>query len=401
MDRDIVFVNSLFPCLSETFVYDQFMALHDAGLHFHIVSNHRPAPDQIHPRMRAIEDEVVYLAESGWQEVLTAHASALRSHPGRYLRSLCLLPFSAEPLRTTVAQFSGAALILHRFGRYRPLHLHAHFTYGASAVALWAKRLSGTPYSLTVHGSDLIFDNPPDLLSRLTGAGVIVSISEFNRRYLTEHYPQIPEERIHLIRMGIPPGQASQERPPAQDKLRILNVGRLSVHKAQHDLISACAQLRDQGIDFTCTIVGEGELRPTLEKQIADLNLVAHVTLAGARYHDQVLALYAEYDVFVLSSITEGQPIVLMEAMRAGIPIIATRISAIPELLGECGTLVNPDAPDEISAALAKFHDDPAPYQQRALQGIDILRRDYDLQRNHLRFKDLLRTLSTRPGPSN
>jgi glycosyltransferase involved in cell wall biosynthesis len=90
-----------------------------------------------------------------------------------------------------------------------------------------------------------------------------------------------------------------------------------------------------------------------------------------------------------------------MEAMRAGIPIIATRISAIPELLGECGTLVNPDAPDEISAALAKFHDDPAPYQQRALQGIDILRRDYDLQRNHLRFKDLLRTLSTRPGPSN
>ncbi len=393
MDRDIVFVNSLFPCLSETFVYDQFTALRHAGLHFHIVSNHRPAPDQIHPRMRAIEDEVLYLAEASWQEVLAAHTLALRRHPVRYLRSLCQLPFSAEPLRTAVAQLSGAALILRRFGQRHPLHLHVHFTYGAAAVALWTKRLSGTPYSLTVHGSDLIFDSPADLRKRLREACCIVSISEYNRRYLAEHYPEIPAEKIHLIRMGIPPGQTSAKRPKIGGTLRILNVGRLSVHKAQHDLITACAQLRDRGIDFTCTIVGEGELRPALARQITDLNLDGHVTLAGARYHDQVLALYAEYDVFVLSSITEGQPIVLMEAMRAGIPIIATKISAIPELLGACGTLVAPDSPDQIRDALLDFQANPAEYQARARQGENILHRDYDLQRNHLRFKDLLNGL--------
>lgn len=396
MDRDIVFINSLFPCLSETFVYDQYMALRDAGLHFHIVSNHRPAPDQIHPRMRAIVNEVIYLAESPWRDVLAAHMHALRRHPWRYLRSLLQIPFAGERLRTNLAQFSGAALLLHRYGQERPLHLHAHFTYGAAAVALWAHRLSATPYSLTVHGSDLIFDNPPDLRIRLNQASSIVSISEFNRAFLAKHHPDIPAARIELIRMGIPPGIGPQTRPAPANQLRILSVGRLSVHKAQHDLITACAQLRDQGMAFTCTIVGEGELRSELEQQISDLGLQTHVTLAGARFHDEVLALYSQFDVFVLCSITEGQPIVLMEAMRAGIPIIATSISAIPELIGDCGTLISPNAPEELSAALTAFQAAPAQHEERAKKADDRLRRDYDLQRNHVRFKKHLENLSRR-----
>ena len=143
-------------------------------------------------------------------------------------------------------------------------------------------------------------------------------------------------------------------------------------------------------MDFSCTIIGEGDLRPALSEQIRRQQLDDRVELAGARYHDEVLAAYGQYDLFVLSSITEGQPIVLMEAMRAGIPVIATAISAIPELIQDGGTLVPPANPAALAAAIAEFSREPAPALAKTQRAADIVRQEYDLQRNHLCFKSYL-----------
>lgn len=387
MSKQIVFVNSVFPCLSETFIFDQFTTLRQGGLSFRIVSNHRPDPAQVHPRMRNIQTEVDYLCEASLMEVFKAHLSCFFRHPFRYGRALWQLVRADERLKTSLAHISGAVLILHRYGRGSELHIHAHFTYGGTAVALWLQRLSSTPYSITLHGSDLIYDNPPDLKEKLENAAGIVSISRFNVDFLAKNFPKIDLARTEIIRMGVPKLLQSDPRPSRKGGVRILNVGRLSVHKAQHDLIDACALLRDRGIDFLCTIVGEGELRHDLEQQIQDRQLTSLVELTGAKFHQEVLALYGQYDLFVLCSITEGQPVVLMEAMRAGIPVISTQISAIPELVQDAGILVPPSSPvaiaDAIEHGLASGRFNPSRGQQ-------IVQEEYEIETNTRKFQQYL-----------
>lgn len=387
MSRQIIFINSVFPCLSETFIFDQFTTLRRGGLSFRIVSNHRPDSSQVHPRMQSIQSEVDYLCEASLREVFTAHLFCLMRHPWRYLRSLWQIVRAEEKLKTSVAHFSGAALILKKYRPNGKLHIHTHFTYGGTAVALWLQRLSGTPYTITLHGSDLIYDNPPDLKEKLENAAGIVSISRFNIDFLAKHFPQIEASRMEVIRMGVPPLPAPPQRPVSARMLRILNVGRLSVHKAQHDLIDACALLRMRGVPVLCTIVGEGELRSALEQQILDRKLTSVVELTGAKFHQDVLALYGQYDIFVLCSITEGQPIVLMEAMRARIPVIATQISAIPELVQDAGMLVPPGSPVAIANAIeeglasGRFNPD---------QGEQIVHDEYDIETNTRKFQGYL-----------
>lgn len=393
MKRSIVFVNSLFPCLSETFVYDQMRSLQAAGLAFVITSNHRPEDRQVHPRMRDIQPQVHYLCEAGFAEIIAAHGRAFVRHPLRYLACLARAPFSGETPRVALAQLSGAAIILRRFADLPKLHLHAHFTYGAAGVALWAKRLGGITYSLTLHGSDLIYDNPPDLEARLTGADAIVSISRFNVDFLRQHFPEVRPPQLAIIRMGIPPLAALPARPPRGATLRILNVGRLSQHKAQHHLIDACAILAERGVEFACDIVGEGERRDALDARIAQHRLHDRVRLLGPRFHDAVLALYEEADVFVLCSITEGQPVVLMEAMRAGVPLVATAISAVPELVQDGGILVPVADPVALADAIQSIADGRSDTAKMTKRAPAIIAAEFDLETNHRRFKDFLDAL--------
>lgn len=391
MSRKMIFINSVFPCLSETFVFDQFVTLRQGGLDFHIVSNHRPDSSQVHPRMSSIQPEVDYLCEAAVMEALVAHLSCLLRHPWRYIRALWQVILAEERFKTSLAHLTGAALILKRYGA--SLHLHAHFTYGGAAVALWLHRLAGIPYTLTLHGSDLIYDNPPDLGDKLRNAAGLVSISKFNVEFIAKHFPEIDTSRMEIIRMGVPPLAQAAERPAAADTLRILNVGRLSVHKAQHDLIDACSLLRDRGVNFLCTIVGEGELRPALEAQIKARELTSLVELVGARFHHDVLALYGKYDLFVLCSITEGQPIVLMEAMRARIPVIATNISAIPELIQDAGMLVRPSSPVELADAIQTSLEAGRFNPER---GDAIVRQEYDIGANTAKFQRYLERFAAR-----
>lgn len=390
MSRRIIFLNSVFPCLSETFIYDQFTRLKAAGLDFAITANHRPEPNQVHPQMHEIQAEVDYLCATPLRLLLWAHLWALVRRPLRYFHALGQLGRGEEKFRTALAQLSGAAVLVWRYdhGSDRP-HLHAHFTYGAAAVALWAHRLAGLPYTLTLHGSDLIYDQPPDLRVKLRQAQHLVSISRFNADYLTRHYPEIPADRITVLPLGVPP-LPPPPRPTPSPVLRILNVGRLSDHKAQHYLVEACALLTTVGVNLRCDIVGTGPRQDFLTQCIAQHQLQDRVHLLGPKFHAEVLALYAEYDVFVLCSITEGMPIVIMEAMRAGIPVIASAIAAIPELVGEGGLLVPAEDPTALATAILQCTQgevDVATLTQRAQERIAT---HFDLDTNTQRFRDFL-----------
>jgi glycosyltransferase involved in cell wall biosynthesis len=390
--RSVVFINSTFPVLSETFVFDQFEVLREAGLDFAIVSNHRPRPEEVHPRMRSIQSEVQYLCDASLGEILAAHWLALARHPLRYLRVLGKALFAQERLKVTLAHLTGAAIVLKRFATKKDLRLHAHFTYGAAAVARWAALMSGLPYGLTLHGSDVSYDFPADLEAKLADADLLVSISRFNFEFMAQRFPQVRPRRTEVIAMGVPPLAPPVHSPRSGGPLRILNVGRLSDHKAQHVLIEACALLLARGVDFSCDIAGEGPARPALEALIARHGLGGRLRLLGPKFHDEVLALYGGCDVFVLCSIAEGMPIVLMEAMRAGVPVIASAITAIPELVRDAGLLVPPDDPPALADALTRVARGEVDVAAMTARGRTIIAEDYDLVRNHRRFAVLLET---------
>lgn len=395
MMRSMIFINSVFPCLSETFVFDQYEALEREGVKLSIVSNNHPKTDEVHPKMRPIMGQVDYLCDAGYGEVLMAHLDALVHAPFRYLVALTRIPGSEEKLKTTLGHITGAALIAWRYRKSPSPLLHAHFTYGAAAVAMWAKRISGMPYVLTLHGSDLIFDNPPDLEAKLDEADALVSISKFNVDFLRMKFPKVTSPKVAVIPMGIPPAPCPPVTAQTPGILRLLTVGRLSNQKAQHILVDACALLEQRGILFSCRIVGEGPMRPLLESRITEHHLEKKVQLLGARFHDEVLALYGSTDLFVLCSIAEGMPIVLMEAMRAGVPLVSTAIGAIPELVQDAGILIPPNDSLALADAIEQFARSKQDIERMKTRATEIVAKEFDLETNHRRLRDLFESLPT------
>ncbi len=398
----VILINSIFPALSETFLFSQYSIMLNDGLDMKIVSSNRPAPGQVHPGMEPMQQQVDYLCDASAGEMLAAHLHALRRYPRGYLKSLGAVFSAEEKPKTSLAHITGAALILQRYvGEERPW-IHAHFTYGACAIAMWLSRIAGLGYSLTLHGSDLTFDNPPDLAAKLREASVVVSISEYNKRYVTEYFPGVNADRQTVLPLGVkrlaqPPEDLLPNRSGA---LRLLSVGRLSSQKAQHILIQACARLRDQGLAFQCDLVGEGECRAQLERLITELELTEQVRLLGAKYHDEVLALYAQADLFVMSSVAEGMPIVIMEAMQAGVPVVSTDVSGIPELLdhGRAGILVPPGDVARLSEALARVIRGEVDVQQLRQYAIAHIAANFDQTTNAVRFRQLLEKLAQQQG---
>jgi glycosyltransferase involved in cell wall biosynthesis len=240
-------------------------------------------------------------------------------------------------------------------------HIHVHHGYFAAWVAMVAARLLGITYSLTLHGSDLLVRG--DYLDmKLAECKFCLTISEFNRRYIFEHYPQIPAAKILVQRMGV---ACATRRPPLEDPsnnascFRVLAVGRLHPVKDHAFLIEACRNLADRGIDFTCRIAGDGPEKGRLTERIRDLKLSSQVELLGELSRAELPSTYSWADLVVLTSKSEGIPLTLMEAMAMGKPVLAPNITGIPELVinGKTGFLYHAGSMEDFIAQLLMVRD--------------------------------------------
>jgi colanic acid/amylovoran biosynthesis glycosyltransferase len=224
-------------------------------------------------------------------------------------------------------------------------HIHVHHGYFGAWIAMVAARLLGVNYSLTLHGSDLLV-NGAYLDTKLENCRFCITISEFNRSYILEHFPAIDARKIVVSRLGVDvPEQAEFRRVDrAHRNLILLAVGRLHVVKDHAFLVRACARLRDRGLDFECAIAGDGPERHRLERLIRQDRLRDRVALLGHVPREQMDSLYRGADVVVLTSRSEGIPLVLMEAMARGRVVLAPTITGIPELVvpGRTGFLYTP-----------------------------------------------------------
>jgi colanic acid/amylovoran biosynthesis glycosyltransferase len=275
-------------------------------------------------------------------------------------------------------------------------HIHVHHGYLASWIGMVAARLLGIDFSLTLYGSDLLL-NAAYLDTKLENCLFCVTISDYNRRYILRHFSEIDARKIVVSRLGVDvPQSVPHSRPKtAGEKLQLLAVGRLHPVKDHAVLIHACTLLRDAGIDFQCTIVGKGPERERLETLIRQSCLQDRLLLFGYATPQQLDSLYSDSDVVVLTSRSEGIPLVLMEAMARGKIVLAPAITGIPEIVipGKTGFLYAPGVLDDFVAKILLVRELMLAEPYFANQRLDWIRHAARLQilHNFNRAKNLAR----------
>ncbi len=253
-------------------------------------------------------------------------------------------------LRAVLHTWLGAYYALSLQGR-GVTHIHVHHGYFASWVAMVAARLLGINFSMTLHGSDLLL-HAAYLDTKLKHCNFCTTISEFNRRYILAHYPDADPAKVAICRMGVEASRAIPTPRVAPERVVMLAVGRLHAVKDHAFLIRACKIVKERGLEFLCIIAGEGPQRAALQRLICGLELRSQVRLLGHCSRAELDDLYSMSDVVVLTSRSEGIPLVLMEAMVRGKVVLAPLITGIPELVldGKTGFLYEPGCVDNFVA---------------------------------------------------
>jgi len=337
----IAYVVSRFPRVTETFVLQEMLELQRTGQPVLIYPLLRVQQPVRHPEVEELIPKVHYSPFLS-TPILLANWYWLRKSPRTYIRVF----FSAlKGCWGSANLFFGALGILPKSAHLARLmkergilHVHAHFATHPALAAWIIFHLSGITYSFTAHAHD-IFVHTQMLPEKVRSALFVVTISRFNKDYLLKLAPDSPEEKIKVIHCGIDLETYRLAVHSQKDSFQILCVASLEPYKGIEYLLRACRILKEKGLQFHCIIVGEGRERKNLETSISHYGIADFVRLLGAQSHEVVVNLIMESDIFVLPSIVapdkrmEGIPVALMEAMAGGLPVIASNLSGISELV--------------------------------------------------------------------
>ncbi len=386
-----------FPRISETFISNEILLLEKMGFHIHIFSMRQPRENFTHRSVADIRAQVDYLPEKILphlpvlmktnlllvSRIPAVYRNAMRMAWGRYLRT--------RKSATLKHLLQAGYLVQRLLPGQGVAHLHAHFAHSPTSVALFSSLLSGLPFSFTAHAKDIYTSDPRQLREKISLARFVITCTGYNREYLRRLAPgaQIPIDCIyHGINPRLFTPAADPGLPAANGPRRLLTVARLTAKKGLPTVLEALGRLRDDGIDFEHVLIGDGELRDEILASIRRLGLGGHTRWLGTQPHEVVLAHYRRADVFLLgcriapNGDRDGIPNVLMEAMAMGVPVVATRVSAIPELVQHrrTGMLVPPEDPGAMARAVREVLEDAelrGDITRRARQRVT---RDFDNQ---------------------
>lgn len=399
----VAYMMSRFPKLTETFILYEILAVQAQGVTVELYPLQREQTSVMHPEAAPLVARAHYQPLLSWA-ILRAQWHYLRRKPRAYLGAL------RDLLRAnwgSARYFLGALAFFPKAVRFAQLmeasgidHLHAHFASHPAAMAFVIHRLTGIPYSFTAHGSDLHRDKHM-LCQKVAEAAFVVTIARFNQEIFAAECGESARAKVQVIHCGVDT-EVFQPRHRSSDHsglLQILCIGTLHEVKGQTYLINACRLLRERGIDFVCRFVGDGPDEPMLREQVARAGLTDAVHFEGRKTRQEVIALLETADVVVAPSVPsrdnrrEGIPVALMEAMGAGVPVIASDLSGIPELVEHevSGLLVPPGDAAAIAAALERLANDSALRARLGQGGREKVLREFDLATNAARLVEQFR----------
>ena len=413
MSSRIAYIVSRFPHLPETFILREMIALEQLGWQIELYPLIIQRQELIHHEARPwlVRAHAVPWFSLG---LMRSNLGTLIKRPQQYLslfwRVLRENISSPKFLVRALLLFPRAVWMADRFQAEGINHIHAHYATHPALVAWLINQLTGISYSITVHAHD-IFVEKPMLATKLQDSVFVSAISEFNRQYLVNLFGSWVQHKTQIVRCGIEPtfyGSENRIQLADPERLEIISIGSLQPYKGHVYLVRACVELQKRSIPFRCRIVGGGDLYPQLEQLIHENHLEESVELVGPRTQDEVSELlrtancYVQPSVITSSGKMEGIPVALMEAMASGIPVVATCISGIPELVrnGDTGWLVPPEDVTAIADALSQIYSGPAEARRRAASGKKWVLEEFELSLNARRLASLFTqtNLSSSPG---
>lgn len=399
-----------YPRISESFISGEILLLEALGVPIEIYSLRQPREAFSHEHVHAIRASATYLPEYVLPHLQTLFKTNLAlwkrlgAHYTDCLRGAVERARERRKAATLRHFLQAGHLSAIRLGNSSVSHLHAHFCHTPTSVAYFASELTGLPFSFTAHAKDVYLSEPEQLLRKLRKARFAVTCTRYNGNYLRDLARsdgcQTP---IHVIYHGIDLSffTFSASRPPGPP-YEILSVGRLVPKKGYDTLLEALSILDRASLDFRFTHIGSGEMEPELTDTVRQLNLQQRATMLGTLPHREVVGYYRRAHCFALASKIapngdrDGIPNVLVEAMATGVPVVATRVSAIPELVaqGSTGVLVPPNDPGALAAAIKDVLIRPEAYADHLKRARAAVEAEFDnrrcVMRLHALFRDAL-----------
>jgi len=346
MPLNVAYLVNQYPKVSHSFIRREILALERQGVQVRRFALRGWSEAVVDPEDLAERERTRYVLEGGLAPLLWATARCLLKNPARLARAarlaLAISRGSDRPLLLHLAYLAEACWLARWLESECIEHVHAHFGTNSTEVALLAHVLGGPTYSFTVHGPEE-FDKPAAIAlgEKIRGAAFVVAISSYGRSQIYRWSRTQDWDRVKVVHCGVENRFHSVAIPPVTASPRLVCVGRLCEQKGQLLLIHAVHRLVQDGVAIQLVLAGDGELRGEVELLIASLRLNESVRITGwissAQVREEMLAARA----LVLPSFAEGLPVVIMEAMALGRPVLSTYVAGIPELVvpGETGWL--------------------------------------------------------------
>jgi len=367
----ICYVLNKFPLISETFISEEAQSLELFNVDFIIYSLTNGDTLNIHPTTKSIlkNTQVTYIKEVTKLQSLTALFYLFLKRPIPVINVLQKIIFSPDRWR-----YLQALPYAKNLNKQKVNYIHAHFAdinfYFASILSDW----TAIPFGVTAHGGYDLREDPLTIekFSKLANkANVIVTVSEFNKRYMVDKY-KLQAEKIYVAYNGISPELFQPHKKNQHSPLlKILNVGRLVEIKGQDILLKSIQQLQKRNYSISLKIIGEGPFRKDLEQFIQKNDLTHCVQLLGAKTQETVIQLLNDADLFIMPSRSEGFAVACLEGMAMELPIIASNVTGFPEAINdyENGILVEVENIDMLTNAIIWMIDNPLERVQMGKNG--------------------------------
>ena len=403
------YVLGTYPTTSQTFVQREILAMERRGLSIERISINPSGDGDCHSeRDRRERENTFYVKTQSKRVIAMALLAALMRSPLALVRVVMLAiktaGFDLKAALWHLFQVIEAAVVWRHCERRHIRHLHAHLGGVPATVAWFAAELGNGlrrgdadrwTWSVTIHGwHEFVNERDEMLREKIAHADLVACISDFTRSQLMRIAAPADWPRVHVVRCGLdfteyptaPPSRAMPQRP------NVLMVARLSPEKGHLVLLEACALLRDRGVDVDLDLIGGGDFEQAIRDEVRRLELDDRVRFHGALGSSAINDQLTRATVFCLPSFAEGLPVSLMEAMAAGVPVVTTYISGIPELVvdGVTGMVVPAGRGDCVADAVERLLVDRE-FCERLTKDADALVRErHDLSANVALLERLL-----------
>ncbi len=407
----VAYLAAVFPRATDTWIQRELAALREAGVEIETFAIRRPDTEHIVGAEQQAElDKVTYILEAAKSPALAvSHAKLFIRSPRRYVDALRLAWSTKRAgVKGSLYQifyFAEAGLLAEELRSRKIQHLHNHFGDSGCTVSMLASELSGVPFSFTLHGPGIFFEaNTWRLDAKISKAAFVACISYFCRSQAAIFAEPDDVDKLHIIHCGV---STEALTPVSHDGVgtEVIFVARLAELKGVSDLLRAVNTLVDAHPQLHLTIVGDGPERQRFEKLSKKLGLQKHVTFTGYLSQTEVADRLKRSHTLVLPSYAEGVPVSLMEALASQVPVIATQVGGVSELVedGTNGFIVRPGDVDQLADRLDQLLSSGRLRQSMGEAGrartIAEFNNTYESRRLKLLFENTIKGLPTPMRP--